>query len=210
MTAPTIGVAGFGRCGSTMAMAMLRAGGIPAVDGSDPDSGELLDGIEALAGVELAGRAVKILDLAGRVPLPRADWRFIWLDRDPVQQARSVAKFVEWSTDGAIDLYAEDQDLKNLIRSYDLDRPRVLGELKRYGPVLVLQYERVLAQPKRASRALARFVAGLDGLTVAHPTVLRFDVRAAAGVVHARDGRCRPDCAVEQAIEDHPKEGTPT
>lgn len=193
MTVPTIGVCGFGRCGSTMAMAMLKAGGVPFVDGSHPDSGELRYlGPDTLAAVSHGG-AVKLLDWVLRDELPPADWRFIWLDRDPREQAKSTAKFI-----GSFGFDDIDEDV--LAASYNRDRPRALGLLRALGPVLVLQYEWVLARPKKYAHQIAMFLATNGrALAVARPGELWFDVRAAAAVVHQRDGRCRPDLAVELA-----------
>jgi hypothetical protein len=191
----SIGVCGFGRCGSTMAMAMLAAGGIPLAAGSNPRSGEL-DDLDGLSAVELAGRAVKLLDLVVRQPLPPANWRLIWLDRDPVQQAKSTVKFLRGIA--GVDLRADAVD--QLAASYMSDRPDALRRLRATGPVLVLEYERVLAQPKRAARRLALHVAGVDDLTAVRPSGLWFDVRAAAAVVHRRDGSCRPDLAFEEGV----------
>jgi hypothetical protein len=174
-----------------MAMAMLKAGGVPFVDGSHPDSGELTHlGPDTLAAVRQGG-AVKLLDWVLRVDLSSADWRFIWLDRDPHEQARSTAKFIAGFG------FGDEIDVGVLAASYGRDRPVALGRLRALGPVLVLGYERVLAQPKKAARQIGRFVAGVDGLGATRPTELWFDVKAAAAVVHQRDGRCRPDLAIE-------------
>lgn len=193
-TAPTIGVCGFGRCGSTMAMAMLKAGGVPFVDGSDSDSGEL-PALEpgCLDDVRLEGRAVKLLDSILWFNPGLANWRFIWLDRDPVEQAKSTAKFMA----GLADIGPIDVDV--LAASYGRDRPKALGRLRALGPVLVLDYSRVLAQPKRAARQLAMFLAGDPTGTGPVPAaaLTGFDVRAAAAVVHRRDERCRPDLSFE-------------
>lgn len=197
--APTIGVCGFGRCGSTMAMSMLKAGGIPFVDGSDPDTGELSNlALDSLS-MPLEGRAVKLLDWILCSDLPPANWRFIWLDRDPIEQAKSTAKFL-----APLDVVDDGMDLQWLADSYNRDRPYALTLLRSVGPVLVLEYGRVLAQPKKAAKQIAMFLAGSDGTSPVPASNLWFDVRSSAVVVHRRDWRCRPDFAFEIGLAQRP------
>lgn len=189
---PAIGVCGFGRCGSSMTMAMLTAGGVMPAAGVGPPSYELPN-IRLAYRLPLAGHSVKLLDAPLHFGVPDAPaWRFVWLDRDPVEQAKSTLKLVaavdgsEYEP-GAVDL---------LTRSYEADRPRALGRLRRHGDVLVLQYERVLANPRKAAKLLRREV---------WPEL---DVDAAAAAVHQRDGRCRDDLNFEleldAAVRRHP------
>lgn len=185
MTAPTVGVCGFGRCGSSMAMAMLDAGGLPPVKGSQPVSYEVPDHtvMRALSAGQLAGRAVKLLDDALYALPPAAhEWRFVWLDRDPVQQARSALKLMH----AVVGFMPTAQAEALMAESYRSDRPEVLGLLRRIGPVTVLRYERVLANPAKAAKRLRAVFPGID-------------VAAAATVVHDRDGTCRPDLAFEMS-----------
>jgi hypothetical protein len=185
MARHTVGVCGFGRCGSTMAMAMLRAGGLPAVDGSDPVSGELPDLALAhrMAPDELVGRAVKLLDSIEyyRLPLGALEWRFVWLDRSHREQARSAVKFAET----VLGQRLTGDSVDRFVASYEVDRPRVLSALRKAGPVLVLRYENVLANPRKAAKRMR------DNLW---PDL---DIGAAAAAVHDRDGTCRPDLAFE-------------
>jgi hypothetical protein len=187
MTRPTIGVCGFGRCGTTMTMAMLIAGGVPTMRGAEEVPYELEDIRLAHVQRDLDGHAVKLLDSALHYGVPPArSWRFVWLDRDPLQQALSQLKLL--SGFGVLDGTDsfDDDAVAGWMRSYAADRPRALAVLRRHGPVLVMEYERVLAQPRKAAKQLARLWPGLQ-------------VDAAAAVVHRRDGRCLPDLAVEVA-----------
>lgn len=181
-----VGVCGFGRCGSSMVMAMLAAGGLVSVPGSSPRSHEL-DGEQALLDARPDGHAIKLLDHFVRLGLPPASgWRFVWMDRDPVQQAKSHAKLGALA---GLDLGPVQQEL--FARSYMAERPTMLGQLRAVGPVLVLNYERVLAAPRKAARLLRREI---------WPAL---DVDAAVGAVHVRDASCAPDLAFELA-EDGP------
>lgn len=179
-----VGVTGFGRCGSSMVMAMLAAGGVPLAGDPSPGSWELSGGVEVAHTLDLSGKAVKLLDSVTYYGLPPApSWRFIWLDRDPVEQARSHLKFIRWAAPDEPLLGAS---VEGFAASYTRDRARVVGAYRRAGYVLVLRYERVLLSPGAAARKLARHI--WPGL----------DCEAAAAVVHERDGRCRPDMSVEE------------
>lgn len=181
---PAVGVCGFGRCGSTMLMSMLVAGGCPP-GGADRPPYECDPA--SLHGRDLAGRCVKLLDpgetaqvLAG----PTRQWRFVWLDRNPLEQAKSHIKFLTVMAP-LTGIRPNSQAAERLAAGYAQDRPAILGALRRVGPVLVLDYERVLAQPRKTAKLLKREVWPL------------LHVESAAAVVHKRDGACRPDLATE-------------
>lgn len=182
----TIGVCGFGRCGSSMAMAMLDAGGVPPVEGSSPGSYEL-PGLENMADVPaetLNGRAIKLLDAISYYRLPKVpEWRFLWIDRDPVQQARSMVKFSE----AVMGIEMADDDVERFAQSYRDDRSRVIDAYNALGKLFAVDYEDVLADPLRC----AQFISGL----VPAP----FDVEAAAAVVQKRPPECAPDLAFERS-----------
>lgn len=179
MSAPpwTVGVCGFGRCGSTMLMGMLAAGGCPPVDSASTLSFET-DPSE-LGQRQESGRAIKLLYFA---PPPADAWRFVWLDRDPMEQARSAMKFL---TSSGLDLAETRAD--QWAWTLEADRPLVLGGLRARGPVLVLQYERILAAPRKAAKLLRQVWPDLD-------------VAAAAAVVRDRDPRCMPDMSAEDGV----------
>ena len=186
----TVGVCGFGRCGSTMVMAMLHAGGVPPVDGAMSGSYEVpamigAQAADVLAGLDLAGRSVKLLDMARDVRLPSAEWRFVWLDRDADEQAKSSVKFLGWQG-----FPSPPGRARRMARGFRADRDWMLTVYRQYGSVVPMRYEKMLHDPAAAAAVLA---AGL-GLS-------DFDVAAAAGVVHRRDGRCAVDVRVEEAVE---------
>lgn len=179
-----VAVCGFGRCGSTMTMSMLVAGGCPPGNATEvPYEGDPA----ALVGRDLSGTCVKLLHggRMGEIPEgPTPAWRFVWLDRNPVEQAKSTVKFLRTMAPvtGITPLpFAE----IGLARSFEQDRPALLGALRRVGPVLVLDYERVLARPHKAAALMRREL---------WPSL---DVHAAAAVVHERGGACLPDLSFE-------------
>jgi hypothetical protein len=196
-TLPTVGVCGFGRCGSTMVMAMLAAGGIPTVPGADPHSHEQIAGPSSLASIPrdaLPGRAVKLLDAVlypdrAPLPVPPGGWLFLWLDRDAKEQAKSFAKFLKLT--GITNLFPE--DIARVRRSYRRDRPRALAGLRAIGVVRTDDYEMALWNPRTFTRHLAEFLAG-GGLTLNRD--------AAAAVIHRRTPKCAPGLDFESSCSE--------
>lgn len=184
MSAHVLVVSGFARCGSSLAMQMLRAGGVRCVgkppafeDMRSAPHGPIEDGWFA----KLAGRAVKVLEPAlNRIPA-RVPRRAIWLDRDPEEQARSYLRFlrvvhgVAPGDDGAT--------IGKLARSLVRDRPRSIACL---GVVpLIVPFERMLAQPAAVAEEISTF-AGLD-----------LDPAAMAAVVGQRSNEYGPYAELE-------------
>jgi hypothetical protein len=119
-------VSGFGRCGSTLMMRLIHAAGIPVV--ADSMEGGLEYGpalklpkeSEWLKGC--IGKAVKILDPQRYTPPAGLPYRFIWLDRDPTQQAKS--------------------------RSMVRDRPLAIGAMQKLSKeVAVFRFEDLIESP---------------------------------------------------------------
>lgn len=196
-----LGACGFGRCGSTMLMKMLHAGGVPPVPGTHPGTYERTAQPFALPddALELNGRAVKLLDTvepgtlatqAGDSPLR---WGFLWLDREPIEQARSMVKFVNGLGLGPP---IPDTAAWKFVRSFNSDRARKLAALSLYGPVKILSYDEVLADPQAAVVAIRHFLSQWSGRTLR-----TFDIdHQAAAQAHLRPGRCRRDLAVERML----------
>jgi hypothetical protein len=166
---PTVGVAGFGRCGSSLTMRMLHAGGLPPVPGSSPTGYEIGFPLRVVP-EDMPGRAVKVLEtfMHEPMPTPPGGWRFVWLDRNPLEQAKSQRKMVE-----AIGLavpYPTQACADSLIR----DRPKALEILRALGPVTVLTFEDILANPAAAAYRLRRKVwPGLDARAAARQVIRR-------------------------------------
>ncbi len=117
--APVI-VSGVGRCGTSMLMQILEASGALVVGGTLPLYEQPIDthiAREVLSGKRetfspASGDAVKVLCVfLNRLDTSRA-FRFIWLVRDPLQQAASQAKMASMATG-----YRSDgHDLKEMAR----------------------------------------------------------------------------------------------
>ncbi len=183
-----VGVCGFGRCGSSMVMRMLAAGGIPSASGAAPGSGEhprLVDAIKAAT----PGTAVKLLDLKlaveqGEAPPLGGAWNLIWLDRDPRWQAESFRKFIRWAAGVRLSVRETRVFREHLIR----DRDPSVGWLRGLGhPLMTLRYEDILTAPADSAAKLATFLPWTE-----------LDHSAMAAVVHNRKPQTRPDMACEE------------
>ena len=138
-------------------------------------------------------RAVKLLEAAAHpdlgVPPCPTGWRFVWLDRDPAQQAWSQVKMIRTlaPVTGVDITEPPAMAAAKLAASYQASRAGLLRRLRAYGLVTVMRYEDVLADPPGAAELL-------------RDRVWRWlDVDATATALHQRDGRCRPDMSVEAA-----------
>jgi hypothetical protein len=179
-------VAGFGRCGSSLVMQMLAAGGMPTPYSEYP-SYEINQKKNLLISA-LQGGAIKVLDPHINRPPVGPVYRWIWLDRDPVQQAKSMAKFWKAAMVDApsglppMPEFAPDQIAK-LAEAFRRDRPRANGVMLKYtqpAGILKLKFEDILAAPNFAAKLLSKFCGG--GL----------DEKAMAAAVRPRGPECLP------------------
>lgn len=94
---PAIVVAGLGRCGTSLMMQMLHAGGVPCI-GEWPayeTSASNFGSFDPVAFAALRGTAIKLIDPA-RLPIgAMPNHIVIWLERDPVEQAKSQVKMMQ-------------------------------------------------------------------------------------------------------------------
>lgn len=165
--------------GTSMVCQMLAAGGLrvagqwPSYETPEPwldaewQAAKLLDPHRAPLGWWLAGALV------------------IWLDRDPMQQARSQVKLLGET----FRCRTEARAFANRLRK---DRKRALMALRgaRLDP-LMWNFEQVLASPFLHAAALTRFVS-IDG-----GGNQPFDTGKAAAAVLRRDSDCLPGLALE-------------
>lgn len=161
---PHVGVAGFGRCGSTMMMGMLDAGGYPPAGNVAAESYELLDGadLNKMARMAPAGKAVKYLDyhLHNDAPMwTRNVMIVLW--RNPADQ---TASFVKWMS-GIVtpDVLATSGARDRFTKSLATDRPRLQASTRRAAPFVVeFQFEDILADPHRHAENLALVLPAFD------------------------------------------------
>lgn len=179
-------VCGFGRCGTSMVMKMLDAGGLPPLDDASRGSYEVsVEQLLTRPPADLLGRAVKLLDHVhwhGDSTLPDAPWRFIWCERNTRQQAASMVKFLAQL---APEVRMVGNQASKFRASFERDQPAAIRGLQDRGPLIRLKFERVLHDPLAAAQRLADFV--------------DVDPYAAANAVHRRPPECAPDLAFEFA-----------
>lgn len=175
-------VSGLGRCGTTMVMHMLAAGGAPVVGrapGYEVDQAAHIP-LDRDWLLSLEDRAVKVLD-------PHRGWgrqcdaRVIWLDRDMREQAKSQVKFLRMVAGVQVPKSAW-KSMKSGLRSDRSKSLRVLPSER-----MMMSFEDIIADPERAALMFAKW---FDG----------FDVAAAVAVVKRRSPECAPSMDMESAL----------
>lgn len=199
MPKPITIVAGFGRCGSSLVMQMLAAGGVPTPYAEFP-SYEIDYAHNRVLMQDLEGGAVKVLDPHINRPPVGPEYRWIWLDRDPVQQAKSMAKFWKAAMVDApsplppLPEFTGDQ-IDKLAQAFRWDRPRANGVMLKYTPahgILKLRFEAILTHPWNTAEKLNAFCGG------------DLDEQAMAAQVRPRTPECLPYLLeLEQLEENH-------
>ena len=178
-------VTGLSRCGSSLMMQMLYAGGMPLHPNASFLSGECDETLRLEYGDtdwldEVEGGALKVPEPQHlRLPTDR-EYRFIWMRRDETEQAKSCRKFMRWVTGSEV---IPANKVKHLAASIKRDTPNILAMLREdYHPAEVreFRFEDVLGAPLRLSEYVAKFCGwGLD-------------VEAMAAVVKQRPAKCLP------------------
>lgn len=184
-------VSGFGRCGTSLIMQMLEAGGMPVTGEwpafEVPETAAVIGGgtIDPAWIESAAGHAIKVLDpQRGHLPVG-PPYRVIWCHRDPVEQGKSQAKFlaimvgIPYSRDTA----------RALAKSYKKDLPEAMRVLRACNPegILELKFENILAAPLKTATDIASFCGGLNAESMAK-------------AVRPRSPRCAPDLGMELAL----------
>ena len=190
MSEPITLVSGFGRCGSSLVMQMLEAGGMPMVgqypafeDGrASPKHGDLA----WLLGYP--GRAVKLLDpQLFDIPRAASPYCVIWCSRDYQEQARSQVKFARLM----LGVPTNRHHVRAFARSYVDDKPAAVRSLIAggCGPLLDIPFEKTLARPHDVAAEL-----------VEHCNHLPLNLNAMAAVVRQRSPLCAPGLEMELSL----------
>lgn len=158
MSEPITLVAGLGRCGSSLVMQMLAAGGMATV-GTFPDF-EIEDVAHLLPSeprrwVDLcAGKAVKLLDPQRCRPPVGPDYHAIWLRRDATEQGRSMLKLI-----GLPDTRENRRRMAGSIRR---DGPRaklaLIAANAHHHGILEISFEAIILDPTAAVRDIADYL----------------------------------------------------
>ena len=192
MSKPVLVVAGLGRCGSTMVMHMLAAGGQPCVGTAPAFEVDEAMSIDRSWFNSLRGQAVKVLN-PHEVGIPDdVPRRTIYLERRVEEQAKSICKLLSL-VDGRPVPSARYRRLMQDSLKRDNKTAKAMLRLptgpKNSGRLIVMQFEEILAFPHQAARQLSMMA-----------MVGSFDVAAAAAIVQHRSPFCASDMAIELGL----------
>lgn len=151
----TIIVSGHGRCGSSLVLQMLKAGGIN-VTGEYP---AFEDEVHTLDNAILpVNTAVKILD-PHTIKIKSGNYKWIWLNRDHTQQAKSMVKFIR----GMAGLPIPESSWKDIAKSYIADTKECLEKIKKSGgELIILNFEDLLSSPLEQAKRIQKMIPNLD------------------------------------------------
>lgn len=174
-------VCGHGRCGSSLTMQMLHAGGYPVVGewpGYEPFEGGYWHHSPEAWAREADGRAFKLLEPQLWPPPEGPSYRAIWLRRDRKQQAKSALKMVG----ATMPVTPTRFGIGRLAQSYAEDTPTAWRQLKAAGVVdmLILNFERLIDHPRASAISIAQWI-GRD-----------LDIDAMVRQVVPREAGCLP------------------
>lgn len=180
-------VSGFQRCGSSLLMQMLAAGGMPIVH--DPEMGypSYETNLNLTGGSLNAydGHALKWLEPEHAMPPPVPfDMRVIWMSRDHKQQARSAVKFLRVVMGMAL----PGSTARDFAGSYDRSEARSIRLWERRAAVHVLRFERLISDGLQCAEEIAAFIGN------------PLDVVAMARQVRPRSPKCLPDLLETELI----------
>lgn len=190
----TIFVAGLGRCGTTMMMHVLRAGGVP-VAGPAPafEVREMAPGAGLAvrqAWVEKhAGKAIKWIDpIAAPLALPKNSIAIL-MRRDRVEQAKSQMKMIALTVPGANTRSAR-RAMAAMIR-VDVHKTWAQLQLVTDARLMAVDFEDVIVRPAETMKRLEDFLADCD---------VSFDSAAGQTAILRRPVACEPLFDIEQKL----------
>ena len=191
MSRPCVIVSGLARCGSSLTMQMLRAGGVPCIGEppafEPPEVSPLKFTFEWMR--SQSGKAFKLLDpqlIDGSFAGHRAI--VILLHRDERQQAASMAKFGNLM----MGLPVSPKTVRRLAGSFRRDLPRARMKFASL-PTLALSFERLILEPAIAARSIGSLLRLHD---------FAFDEANAVNVVRVRSPDCYPGLLEASLIEE--------
>jgi len=188
-------VSGLARCGSSLMMRMLYAGGMPVFvtnhnSFEHPFALKLPTNNAWLA--ECDGKAVKVLDPQRFVPrMPEGvEAATIWTARDYHEQAKSMFKFISIVSGNPAEMMrgpervgiTNDKIVERLEASLKHDGPVAVRTMKAIGETHIVRFEDVIKRPFPAALHVAMFVEAEMGV--------QLDVDKMVSVVVRRS----PDC----------------
>jgi hypothetical protein len=190
MTARTV-VSGSGRCGTSLVMQMLAAGGMPCSGDWPAYEDVRLAGIDAAPDVDLGGRVTKILAPTMRGPgwvaaCPPTDW--IWVTRNIRQMTLSQVKYADHLF-GVRYPGSSRRKLRDQLRDENHALPWEMGRPPHR--CLIVHFEEIIARPIWVAEVLASYLRiSLVGLP------------AMASVVRPRSADCYPGLLEVELMSD--------
>lgn len=180
-------VCGLGRCGSSLTMQMLHAAGITCTGRGPAFEAEkgYISTQDPYWLIRQTNKATKIL-LPNLYIFKKAQYKFIWVDRCPTEQAKSTAKFLKYMAP----LPCSTQTIDSLIRHYYIDKKSGINQIKKYGPVLFVNFEDIIAFPLKVTATIAEFL-GRD-----------LNLIAMTNTVLPRSTECKPNINIEISLMD--------
>jgi len=195
MTSPVIIVSGLGRCGSSLLMQMLVAGGIEPTGGTypfweDPRVAKLPNDFTWL--LENGGKCVKILHAHKLSPPPEIGAKVIWIDRSLKEQAKSWAKVGK-------KLYGVNEqptlaEIRERLVETKPDAKAAVRAAALPGKIMKTRFQRVLEAPRQEAERIAKYlgreldVPSMVSEVKYRGTVVR-DEMLEARLIHERTGR---------------------
>lgn len=189
-------VAGLGRCGTSLVMQMLHAGGAPVLP-VDPPAFEDVKLYSHLtkAPTLIDGKFVKVLD-AHRWMMPVGPAKVIWCKREYKDQAQSQYKFLTQVALPSSGMSAVPGGTKrSIVRSYESQLPAdTLACFQKFQRlkynVLTINFETLLVTPYYVVDQIKDFLM-MD---------FQLDAEKMKACVIFRDKKCRPDMTIESNL----------
>lgn len=176
---PCIVVAGMGRCGTSLMMQMLEAGGVPC-HGTWPafETDDSLPAKFDAYSFDLRGdQAIKLIDPAnlrlGRLP----HHIVIWMDRIGAEQAKSQLKLLQASGEAVGNSRRERRGMERALRN-DRARHRAALGIPGRTPSTRVAFETLLSAPYWTANAVVSFLmqwgwTGIDAYAMAQQVIQR-------------------------------------
>lgn len=152
-------VSGLGRCGSSLTMQMLDAAGIPC-NGKYPAFESPRGGLSLQDPNWLTkqqGKATKIL-LPYLYKFLPADYRFIWVDREPIHQACSTMKFKHMLIAPEKNQKMVASNITKMAHAYPKDKEKAFKQMRKFGQVLTITFEELINTPNTTALFISEYL----------------------------------------------------
>ena len=179
-------ICGSGRCGSSLVMQMLDAGGVSIV-GTGPYY-EPKQTVWHEFDADWLSEQEGIVKLLYPIPVVfkfnPGKYKTIWLSRDKDEQAKSLLKFAM----NAHKVPEEDQDLVQIAKDLDEEERMCTQALMKIGPLMLLNFEHIINQPRKAAESILTYFQ------------VKGDIKKMVAEVHKRGTQALPDMTLEDDL----------